>query len=204
MCFGPEQQQNWSVFDKNADLLCRRWWIWSRNPSMIPLPVFVNLFYELILKFKWCSNSLQPQTHVFWAKAATQLVGFPKNVDLLCRRWWIWRDINLWFPSQSSWTLFYEIILKFKWCSTSLQPYTHVFWAKSATQLVGFWQKYGFALQKMVNLELKSIYDSPPPSLRELFYELILKFKWCSTSLQPCTHVFWAKEATQLLNFALK
>ena len=31
-----------------------------------------------------------------------------------------------------------ELILKFKWYSTSLQLYTHVFWARAATKLGGF------------------------------------------------------------------
>ena len=35
---------------------------------MVSLPVFINISYELILKFKWCSTSLQPYTIVFWTK----------------------------------------------------------------------------------------------------------------------------------------
>ena len=31
---------------------------------MIPLPVFMNLAYELILKFKWCSTSLGTAIHI--------------------------------------------------------------------------------------------------------------------------------------------
>ena len=99
---------------------------------MIPLPVFVNL-YELLLEFKWCSTSLQPYTHVFWAKAATKLVGFPQK-----RVFALWKMVNLernqtMISLPVFMNLSYELILKFKWCSTSLQPYTHVFWAKAAT-----------------------------------------------------------------------
>ena len=44
---------------------------------MIPILGFMNLDNELILKFKLKSASLQPYTHVFWAKTATKLVRFP-------------------------------------------------------------------------------------------------------------------------------
>ena len=64
--------------------------------------------------------------------------------------------------------LTYETLLKYKWCSVSLQPYTHVFCAKAATKLVGFSQTRGFALQKMGEFGEKYIYDSPP-SLHEPF-----------------------------------
>ena len=38
------------------------------------------------------------------------------------------------------------LILEFKWYSTSLHPYTHVFWARMATNLVGSPPKTGAGL----------------------------------------------------------
>ena len=49
---------------------------------MIPILGLMNLDNELILNFKWCSTSLQPYTHVFWVRTATQLVGFPPKQGL--------------------------------------------------------------------------------------------------------------------------
>ena len=46
--------------------------------------------------------------------------------------------------------LYNELIFNLNWYSTSLQPYTHVFWAITATKLVHFGRyyfapKYGLA-----------------------------------------------------------
>ena len=86
MCFGPDQPPNWSDFLKNGDWLGRKWQGWSINQCMIPLPVFVKLYYELILSFKWCNTSLQPYTHVFWASIATQLVHFDPELRLALQK----------------------------------------------------------------------------------------------------------------------
>ena len=59
-----------------------------------------------------------------------------------------------------------KLILNLNWCSISLQPYTHVFWAVTATKLVQFPPKGGLALQKMVRLDWKIDHDSHP-GLRE-------------------------------------
>ena len=72
----PPQHQ---LFLQNGDWFNRKWWGWSRNQSMIPIPVFMNLSYELILKFKGYSNSLKPYTHVFWARTATTFVIFSQK-----------------------------------------------------------------------------------------------------------------------------
>ena len=83
MYFGPDQPQNWSDFLlQNGDWLGRKWQGWGSYPTMIPKPVILNLSYELILMFKWCSTSLEPYTHVFWARPATKLVGFPPQWGL--------------------------------------------------------------------------------------------------------------------------
>ena len=82
MWFGLDQPQNWSDSLKNGDWLGRKWQGWSRYSTMIPKPVAVNLSYELILKFKWCSTSLEPYTHVFWARPATKIVQFPQKQGL--------------------------------------------------------------------------------------------------------------------------
>ena len=55
-----------------------------------------------------------------------------------------------------------KLILNLNWFSTSLQPYTHVFWAITSTKLVHFPPKRGLALRKMVRLDWKIIYDSHP------------------------------------------
>ena len=53
-------------------------------------------------------------------------------------------------------------ILNLNWYTASLQPCTHVFWARIATQLVHFPPKRGLPLQKMVRLDWKSNHDSHP------------------------------------------
>ena len=37
-------------------------------------------------------------------------------------------DVHLWFLSESSWTFFCELMLKFRWCSASFWSCTHAFW----------------------------------------------------------------------------
>ena len=56
MRFGPEQQENLSVFLHNGDWRGRKWQIWSRNLSIIPIPRFTNLPNKLVLIW----NSITP------------------------------------------------------------------------------------------------------------------------------------------------
>ena len=86
-CFWSDQPQHWSDHLTNGGWRSRKWRGWNINQSMISEPVAGNLSYELKLKFEWCSTSLYPYTHMFWARPATKLVGLHQNRDWLGRKW---------------------------------------------------------------------------------------------------------------------
>ena len=94
--------------------------------------------------------------------------------------------------------------MKFKWYSTSLQPYTHGFWARIAMELIGFPPTWGLAWYKMVRLEQKIIHDSHPRLHESSQYTKIDFEIVYITGLQPHTHMFWARTATTLVKFPSK
>ena len=56
--FGPKQPRNYSVFLQNGNLISRKGWGWSWNPSMIPIPGFMNLSCESSFTLQWHVSSL--------------------------------------------------------------------------------------------------------------------------------------------------
>ena len=66
-----------------------------------------------------------------------------KNGDCLGIKWQGWSRKQPMIPLPAVVNLSYKLILKFRQCSTSLEPYAHVFWARPATKLVQFPQKRG-------------------------------------------------------------
>ena len=63
-----------------------KWQGWSRNISMISIPGFMNLLNKLMLTLEVHNTGLQPNTHVFWPKTATNLVNFPQKWGLVWQK----------------------------------------------------------------------------------------------------------------------
>ena len=81
---------------------------------MISKPVVVNLSYELILKFKVCSTSLQAYTHAFLPDHPQKLSDCLKNGDWLGRKWRGWSRNQSMISTRVVVNRSYELILKFK------------------------------------------------------------------------------------------
>ena len=77
---------------QNMCWVCRMWWAWTRNMSLIALPWFMYLSDELILTFHWYLYNLQPYKVVILVKFATKKLKFPPKhglaVSNIARKWW--------------------------------------------------------------------------------------------------------------------
>ena len=60
----------------------RKWWGWTRNTSLIPIPCFVTLIDELTLNVYWCWHNLQPNALVILDKTATKVIIFSPKYEL--------------------------------------------------------------------------------------------------------------------------
>ena len=111
---------------------------------MIPILGFINLGNVVILKFKWYITSLQPYTHMFWARTVTKMCLFASKMGIgFGRKWQGWsRDLSM-IPKPGFMNLSNKLILTLEYYNTNLQPHIHVFWARTATKLVNFPPKLG-------------------------------------------------------------
>ena len=109
-------------FQATWTFLVNQCWLWN---SIIPVYNHKHM----------CFGPEQPQNEFI----------FLQNWDLLERKWWGWSRNTTMIPILGFMNLDNKIILNLNWYSISLQPYTHVFWVRTATKLVDFPPKWGFA-----------------------------------------------------------
>ena len=123
--FDPDHPQNWTDYIRNGDWLGRKWRDGSRYQFMISEPVVVNLSYEIILKFKWCSSVYNNAHMCFWPDQPQHWSDYLKNRDWLGRKWCGWDRNQTMISKPVVVNLYYGLILKFKWCNP-VYNHTHM------------------------------------------------------------------------------
>ena len=85
-------------------------------------------------------------------------------------------------------------ILTLKWYNISLQQYKRVLLVSTATQLLDFTLTWGLALQKLVNLDYKYIYDSNHRLCEPCAWTIRLTLEWNNTSLNHTHMLLWPEQ----------
>ena len=123
------------------------------------------------------------------------------NEDWFGRKRWGWTSNPSMIPIPDWTPLAQKLMLALKWYNINLESYTHVFWARIATELLTFalkWRPAGSTRNPSM---------IPILGLRNISYKQILALEWYHTSLESYKHVlrgytyvFWIRTVPELHN----